>query len=203
MVQSGKCSQNCEIYSIFMLFAPLIKSVVTVRTQWNAMTQRKSGVRPMRPCRHSLNALARIWDVPPNKDAAQGAPYLSRASTSPRTISKRRSEDLSHGVLDICSNKARLSSKLRPSTDFSKTQIASASDQVLNAPTRAQEGVHGCTAQQQWFQETVCAERLEFTRLLLVCRRLKSFVLFLKKCAQMTSCISVLVIARALSDRAV
>ena len=72
--------------------------------------------------------------------------YLSRASTSPRAISKRRSEDLGHGVANICSNKARLASNLRPSTDFSKTQMASASDQVLNARTRAQEVVHGSTA---------------------------------------------------------
>ncbi len=62
---------------MFMLFAPLIKSVYSsnsIERDDTVEIQRKAYETL---CRHSLNALVRIWDVLQNKDAAQDDPYLS------------------------------------------------------------------------------------------------------------------------------
>ena len=125
-----------------MISAPLIKIVCSSNSvEFNSPEEiRRKTYENL--CSHSLYALARLGDVPPNrKDAFQGDFHLSCASASLHSISKRRSEDIDHAA-HISSKKPRLFSICMPSGDPDTDQLTPISDQVFNVGTPIQAVAH-------------------------------------------------------------
>ncbi len=151
-------------------------------------------------CTHSLYAFARMGNAPNYKEPAQGDLRSSCTSANSRAVSKRRSEDID--VAHMSSKKARFGESIcMPSaSDTGTDQITSESYEVFHAGTPAQAVVHDSMKMLSKYGPRVQDGINAF-----VVGMLSSYfsVLFLKICLQITSCISVMLIVRALSDRMV